>query len=318
MFRTVSIAIPTPDGNSFEYSFHPWPGIVCNAARDGYIVRDNDGFAEFCPVGPWRERFAEVLRSHNLTGLVLNRTLGFRDHDLGFLKKLGFIERLRLASFDDIEEVHALTNLRFLEVIASEKCAIDLVAFSNLESLVLDHMPKMRNLSSCTKLSYLFLIYYRQETLERLNTLANLRELRIGNCPAVSLQGIQSLLELRILQLHRFRKLEFLNAISSLSRLEHLELCGCRNVRSIDMLAALTQTRYLEISDVGEIPSLTPLRSMQELETVLFDGTTSVKDGDLSPLLELPKLNRIFFRNRKWYTHTLAQIEAAIESRSAP
>ena len=57
----------------------------------------------------------------------------------------------------------------------------------------------------------------------------------------------------------------------------------------------------LAFGDCGDIPTLAPLRPLDELRVVLAWGDTRVLDADLSPLADLPNLEELRMRDRREY-----------------
>src|SRR2546421_11868473 len=74
-------------------------------------------------------------------------------------------------------------------------------------------------------------------------------------------------------------------------------------------------TTLFRSNDAGKIPSLSFLRGLDALEGFVPGGSTVVVDGDMSVLLDLPKLNWVTFTERRHYTHTSDQVRATLVAR---
>ena len=123
------------------------------------------------------------------------------------------------------------------------------------------------------------------------------------NAPIVNLHGLVALKKLRSLRLANLRRLVSLEGIEGLARLEELEVQTCRGIHSIEQIAMLARLRKLHLSDDGDIESIKPVEKLTNLHSVLFDESTNILDGDLSPLLHQQHLSEISFKNRQHYSH---------------
>jgi hypothetical protein len=71
----------------------------------------------------------------------------------------------------------------------------------------------------------------------------------------------------------------------------------------------------LKAANCGDIASLAPLRGLDQLEEFFAWESTKVLDGDLSVLLELPRLRAIGMRDRREYRPRVSEIEEALRAR---
>ena len=64
----------------------------------------------------------------------------------------------------------------------------------------------------------------------------------------------------------------------------------------------------LNLTDCGELDSLAPLSGLRSLKALAFAGAkTTLRDGDLRPLLDLPKLSMVMFGARRHYSHKIVK-----------
>lgn len=71
-------------------------------------------------------------------------------------------------------------------------------------------------------------------------------------------------------------------------------------------VGALHRLRILLLGDLGDIASIRPLSRLKKLERLFLIETTNVVDGELSPLLDLPRLKHVDFLDRPHYSHRSA------------
>jgi len=74
-------------------------------------------------------------------------------------------------------------------------------------------------------------------------------------------------------------------------------------------MAYLTKLKKIVLMDCGKLKSLTPLKNCSLLESLNFAGDTSIDDGELGSLIELPELSSMFFSDKRHYSHKQNQIQ---------
>jgi hypothetical protein len=115
---------------------------------------------------------------------------------------------------------------------------------------------------------------------------------------------------------------EFLGLYQQAALAELRDLPPCLRVLAIEganKLGALpalpSSLTRLKVANCGDIASLAPLRGLDQLEELFAWESTKVLDGDLSVLLELPRLRAIGMRDRREYRPRVAEIERALSAR---
>lgn len=141
-----------------------------------------------------------------------------------------------------------------------------------------------------------------------------LEHVEINRTNLTSFAGIDRLGSVREFQISLASRLRDLTPIldsAAAESLERLGLANCGNAEFEEVVPALSGLKELQLIDCGEIESLSFLDQMPNLEVAVF-GRTIVKDGCLKPLL---RMNYAYIQNRRHYSHSLAEVEAAIEKR---
>jgi internalin A len=111
--------------------------------------------------------------------------------------------------------------------------------------------------------------------------------------------------------------LENISTISALTCLTELFIENCRKIEDLESIGRLKSLRHLTLNRMGTLASLGFLEGLENLEKVLFWEDTRVADGIMRPLLDLPKLKFVGFRNRRHYTHRMEEINALLEQKAA-
>jgi len=126
------------------------------------------------------------------------------------------------------------------------------------------------------KMKYLMIFYSRLRNLDHIETAPNLKWV----------------------QLEELKRLEDISALEHIAEsVEALCISGCPKVKDFSVLEKLVNLRHLELTRRNEIPSLSFLNQMPQIQTFLF--SMNVLDGDLTPCMKIPYV--YCERNRKHY-----------------
>jgi len=177
------------------------------------IRQDENGIGNVLILkGKWTDDVSSYMQKKGIFALRLTDSFGFKGHDISFLSKLSFLRSLEVYCWE-ARGVKVIESLPQLEVIGLQyKSAqkVDLSAFSKLRVAL---VTWSKGLGSLLEVS----------SLEKLN---------IQNYPHINLMPISSMHGLKKLYLTS-RKLESLNGIENLSKLELLDLYNCPNLLSL-------------------------------------------------------------------------------------
>ena len=277
-------------------------GIVFENDADGPKAR---------AISPWSPDDARALRQSGVRRFEVG--YGYGDHGFPFKDGLDRLDDLNvnhLALRSD-GDVAALPDLRHLSLGTYSDDAVDFRVFRRLERLYLNWRPNAETAFECPSLRSLSVAGCPLTNLGPLSGLSALEGLRIASArKLISLDGVQHLPNLRTLWLLDDRALVDLEALADTgSSLTELWLSSCRKVTAIDAVARHRDLRRLALIDCGRIASLAPLAGLPMLEEFWFYGTTVIEDGDMTPLLAMPALQRVAFAPRRHYTHRNEDIE---------
>jgi Leucine-rich repeat (LRR) protein len=253
----------------------------------------------------WNPSVQQALCKHPIAELELNRGKGWHGSDLSFVSDFPELLSLSISgkTADSLSAIHALHNLRALDVMAYDKTELRFDEFPHLTECALEWRPKAMSLFGCMSLRKLYVKGFTGPTAEPFGRVKNLESLAILGSPISNLEGLRPLIKLRSLRLGDMRQLEALRGIETLTALEKLEINTCRKIRSIEDVRTLLNLRELYLDRLGDVQSLKALESLGKLRRLTFVDSTNILDGDLSPLLAVPHLDLVSFRNRKHYTH---------------
>jgi len=253
-----------------------------------------------------------------------------------FAEQIQFLELLD-KSITDRSVINALVNLEALSI----EGAVDDLNFSSfvgLQTCMIEDAPSSGNVGACPALQDLTLRNVKKfEDFAPFASLHRLTKLLLDAVPLRSLHYIERLQTLRELHLAQCRRLDTLEGIegthieelwldynsrlrsiaplTKLSSLRKLEIGSCKQIEDLECIAENSSLETLWIMTGREIPSLAFLRDMKNLRDFRTFGTKIV-DGNLSILLELPKLEQVVIhRHMRHYSHTEEQLNAQLQAR---
>jgi Leucine-rich repeat (LRR) protein len=261
--------------------------------------------------GPWDDAMRRVFEDTDVRELEINYANGWEGDDIAFVADLPPLAALTVTdrTIEDVSPIHQQPELLSLEVNTYCRTEIDFSTFSRLESCGLEWRPRAKSLFDSGTIRRLFINGYTVKSSAALGRMEQLEDLQLAGASLVEVSSLAGLSRLTALSLRALDKLESLDGIQGLGELERLEIEECRRVRTIDELEGLSALRRLHLNDDTKIASLRPLAGLP-LETVLLYGDTDIEDGELSVLLDLPKLRQVAFQERAHYDCDLAAFAA--------
>lgn len=271
-----------------------------------FVVEEGAYGPRLAMTGSWADEARAYMEREGIDELYLNYARGWKGDDLRFLSRLGWLKAFTILDWkiQDVSPIHSLTELLMLEVSTYCKTPIHFGSFPKLEECRLSWRAGADSVFSCGTLRRFVVSEYGERSTTSFTGLQQLESLSIVGGEVERLDGLGSLRRLRFLGLYNLRRLRSLAGIEKLSQLEGLEINECPLLHRIDEIGQLKNLRRLELNENGKIETLKPLEQLRELREVFFYGSTSIADGNLTPLSVLPHLEKTSFQNRRHYTHT--------------
>jgi hypothetical protein len=210
----------------------------------------------------------------------------------------------------DLSGLRALTDLRALR--CSVPLQLDAAAHPCLEDFSGEWLPQA-DFTAFPRLRKLALYSFRPRSrdISGLRVSDKLQELRLVKPGIDSLAGIERIAGLRTLELYYLRKkVSDYARIGALAQLETLDLESCRGIVDYGFLCGLSRLKKLMLTKCSDLPNVRFVESLPRLVHFSFVETT-VSDGDLRPLLNIPYVG---FDSKRSYSHTFAQFERRAKS----
>ncbi len=240
--------------------------------------------------------------------------------DLGFLADfpdLLYLEildqkRVNTRAFDGLE------NLRGLRI-DTPGAGIDFACFPHLEVFVGDWHVDNCNLDRSQELRRLRVWQFKPRTADfsMLANITRLEQLEITQTNISSLEGLETLQDLRYFSLCYAAKLQSLDRLaSSGTEIRELEIENAKKIASYQPIAAVSRLRRLILSSCAPMADLKWTKGMDYLDSFSFVNT-NVEDGDLSPLLNLPKLRYVGTMDKRHHNYKFEQLNELLRQRAA-
>jgi hypothetical protein len=285
----------------------------------GFRLDTSDAGVTLVATGAWTREADDILDSGRADGIDLNYAKGFKDTGLDFLRPWP-LKRVSLLArtVKDLTPIYQLaSSLESLSVQSAPSALIDLGRLPCVSTVAADWRQIRDSISDAPQIRDLFVLSYTEPDLVALSGLPLLERVRMKDRPSLrSLAGLDALKALTHVGIYLARDLGDIDSLSGENGLVELHLESCRAIRDLAPIAGCAALRFLNASECGDVPSLAPLSRLADLEVVWLYGTTRVLDGDLSPLTGLAGLRELRMQSRRAYHPPVADIIAAIASRT--
>lgn len=227
--------------------------------------------------------------------------------DLSFLKDFPGLRYLEVLDQKNVNTRHldGLENLRGLRL-QSPGAGLDFACFPHLEVFVGDWHAENRNVDRSGELRRLCVRHFdpRSRDLSDLGNSVRLEQMRIIQTNIASLAGLKGLEDLRYLTIEYAPQLESLDALrDGHDQIRELTLSNAKRIKSYLPIASIGRLRRLQLGSCAPMPDLKWVKGLNELDFFAFVDTL-VASNDLSPLLDLPKLEYVGTMNKRSYNYT--------------
>lgn len=257
------------------------------------VEKDENGFGKSIILNAsWDDRYFSYAKLNSIESLRLSFSNGWKDSDISFLKNLIFLKNLEVYSWKvtDLKPVQEMTWLEGLSFQVDLKKAFNLMHLPELKVLKAVLNPKVKGLQTCVNLRHANLVNYPFSSLNELSKMVLMERLQLKSKKLASLDGVENMRNIRIIDLSDCGSLNDISLLSGCGSLEILEIHKCKHIESFPEMIQGSRLKRLILEDCGDIESVVFLQNCTELESVFLIGNTKVKDGNLSILKRLPRL----------------------------
>jgi hypothetical protein len=240
--------------------------------------------------------------------------------DVGFLAdfpNLRYLEVVGQPKFD-VRQLAGLSNLRGLRL-ETPGAGIDFAWFPELEGFTGDWHADNVNVHRCQELRHLHAWHFKPKSKNLADFAGATRLERLGltQTSIAALEGLETLEDLRYLELAYALQLESLDALARPGvDLREIEIAKAKKIASYRPLAEVRRLRRLKLSSCAPMADLTWTAGMNQLDFFSF-VETPVENGDLAPLLALPRLRYVGTMDKKHYNYKCDALNSMLAERAA-
>jgi len=256
------------------------------------------------------EEIILYMNKNKIFEIELNYAKGWIGNNLYMVSNIFNLKSLIILdwNYKDLKNI-AVKIPSLLDLSISTRCnsKINFANYPNLEKCNIYWRPKAKSIFDCITLKELNISHYKGKNTYEISLLKNLEYLSIITSPLNTITDLKHLDKLKYLGLFNLSKLSSLAGLETLIQIEKLEIENCKQINNIDELINLRNLNTLKINNTEEISSLKPIAKLTKLNSLEFGGSTTILDGDLTPITKF-KLDNIVFGNRPHYSHTQKEL----------
>lgn len=175
----------------------------------------------------------------------------------------------------DLKPLEKLNSLEYLELLNGKKGRVDLRHFPKLKQFSCEFTSKYKNIDSLINLENLYLVKYSKSNLEQFKNLHELIELHLLSAKCESLNGLQSLTNLRKITIEDCKRLTSLDGLVNNGSLSEILINDCRNIADFSAMSKLNKDSPVFINgepfrsdrDTTIDPILNLVSSLNEIDT---------------------------------------------------
>jgi len=200
---------------------------------DFEVREDEHGIGKVLIVkGSWSSDIADYMKEEGIYALRLTDSYGFKGEDLSFIPSLTFLKSLEIYCWDakDIKVLESLPGLEVLSVQFLSTKKLDFSAFKNIRVAMLTWTKGLASILQLKSIEHLNVQNYPYKTLEPIAHMANLKKLYLTSRKLETLEGIEKLEGLEVLDLYNCQQLTSKTGIEKCKNLHHVEIEACNKL----------------------------------------------------------------------------------------
>jgi len=200
---------------------------------DFEIREDEHGFGKVLIVkGSWSSDIPNYMLKEGIYALRLTDSYGFKGEDLSFIPSLTFLRSLEIYCWDakEVKLIEALPQLEALSLQFKSVRKIDLSSFNNLRFVFLTWTKGMGSILKLNNIEHLNIQNYPYRTLQSIEHMTNLKRLYLTSRKLETLEGVEKLKRLEVIDLYNCQKLISKKGIEKCSSLKTIEIEACNKL----------------------------------------------------------------------------------------
>lgn len=283
--------------------------------RGGFLTDPGEvsGGRVFVLNAPWKSAFSDIFERDGIIGIRVADAS--QQTEVGFLADLPPLKYIDVYAWGvkDLSAIECHPSVEHLGLECQFK-NVDFSKFFALRELLTRWRPGIDTAFESPHLTYLSLDGYPYQDLTPLIRLKNLNRLCLESKNLERFDGIGELPNLQDVSCIRCPQLVDISAIQSLGKLKSAMFFSCKKITSLSPFDGMKVLERLHFENGVAVDSVKHLVQCDNLREVFLIGM-SVVDGDLSPFLDMPRLEKIAIAKKSNHSHTMQEVNAALQNK---
>jgi uncharacterized protein with PQ loop repeat len=197
------------------------------------IRQDENGIGKVLILkGAWSDNIESYMKENKIFALRLSDSGGFKGHDISFLSNLSFLRSLELYCWNanGVKVIEYIPQLEVLGLQYKSTQKIDLSSFTQLRVALVTWSKGLASLLEIPSIDKLNIQNYPHIDLTPLLAMAEIKQLYLTSRKLESLQGIEQLAKLELLDLYNCPSLTSTSGIECCPKLQTIEIAACNRI----------------------------------------------------------------------------------------
>ncbi|MBQ4879421.1 hypothetical protein J8M21_19585 [Pseudoalteromonas luteoviolacea] len=276
------------------------------------IIEDEEyGGVQIQLFDTFNNEIMDTIKKYKVTSILLSQWKGWKTQPLDFLAD---IKNLKVVAIFDsaVQDLSVIEKLQSLEVLYLEcpkaKTKVDFKLLEKLVDARFDWRPCFSSICESNSIQTILINGYKGEDLSSFKSQSLSRLDIVKGSKLASLKGIENNPNLKSLMLYQCSKLVDISSLQSVA-LERIEFETCKKLENLESVFEVSSLKHISLDKCGQIRGLTGISKLGLDSLVISD--TVIEDGRLDELLKL-KCSKIYFDNKKHYSHTLEEVRSIV------
>lgn len=255
---------------------------------------------------------SSFMKKNGIDGIILltnsPKDVIYNIQNITMLKDLRGLS-LNTLTYKELNDLSSFKKLEFLRMEGKCETNIPFSSLSSLQTIYLNYNQKScTSIFECKQLENIFIDNCSETSSKAFTNLRNAKRIGLIKSKIYEFEAINNMPHLEHFGIGYNSKMESLSWLKDNNSLRSLGIQNCKKIKDWEEIGTLRKIERIIIENCGEIPSLDFLKNLGSLKEIRLIGSTSIGDGKVKELLQLPKLKHLFVPIKKEYDITLEEL----------
>ena len=252
------------------------------------------------------------IQENEVDGLIaVSENVNMKIENIEKISVLKNIRALNLNSYSykDLSHLSCFRKLEYLKIYGKVDKEIPFESLPLLWCIYLNYKRKnCKPIFQCKNLEYIFIDNYSETSSNAFLAFEKARRIGLVKNKLIEFNALQNMPQLEHIGVGNNSNMESISWLRDNKSLTSVAFQNCKKIKDWEILGTLTKMERLIIENCGELPSVAFLLHLSNLKEIRIIGSTSVKDGKVKEIMNLPHLKSFFIPVKKEYDITLQDI----------